>query len=643
MTDRIVSVGDDLTIPAGVIVPVDRVDGLGTAATADADDFATSSQGAKADAADTALAGRLSEASLSSTYAAKSAIGGLLPAPLVGVEVATAGTTPIALDVWGGYTWGAYGSSIYRSSDEGDSWELYTSTYPAGKTLARIMPTSDGEVMVCDAATLYKSSGWASGTPTWVLKATAAGTCQFLAWGFDGDSAGAKFISTEYSSATRADSRYVRMSLDSGDTWNIVYDSVAVHGATLANGSHLHGCCYDEWADRWYISEGHDDGGASGDIAGIYCSTDDGATWARAAKMVFNPAPTVVVATVDGLVLASDGSIPGLFGVLRRTDPALEELVNTYRWRTGRAGVIGFGRRGFRQPGTDVVYVSFATGYSDVAPIIAAGTATSGALAYTWTGTYAANDIINHPVMPSTHRMLAYAYMNGGANRQIITALAAPPGARSVTTVDTGGAVGGTANIGDSLALGPQSTTGDASRSVAVGVGAVASTTQDCTSVGNAASASTQGTAVGSGAVAHSYGVAIGKGATTGTNTEGTAIGTGAANTSTGAVAVGRSSSAGNASTAVGQLAVASGSGALALGYGAQATHTRSVVLRDASTAPYQIQGGARHVELTEVASAPGAGAANSARLYVRDDGSGKTQLVVIFATGAVQVLATEP
>ena len=68
MTDRIVSVGDDLTIPAGVIVPVDRVDGLGTAATADADDFATSAQGAKADAADTALAGRLSEASLSSTY-----------------------------------------------------------------------------------------------------------------------------------------------------------------------------------------------------------------------------------------------------------------------------------------------------------------------------------------------------------------------------------------------------------------------------------------------------------------------------------------------------------------------------------------------------------------------------------------------
>lgn len=39
----------------------------------------------------------------------------------------------------------------------------------------------------------------------------------------------------------------------------------------------------------------------------------------------------------------------------------------------------------------------------------------------------------------------------------------------------------------------------------------------------------------------------------------------------------------------------------------------------------------------------PSAGAANHARLYARDNGSGKTQLVVRFPTGAVQVIATEP
>ena len=37
------------------------------------------------------------------------------------------------------------------------------------------------------------------------------------------------------------------------------------------------------------------------------------------------------------------------------------------------------------------------------------------------------------------------------------------------------------------------------------------------------------------------------------------------------------------------------------------------------------------------------AGAANAVRLFVRDNGSSKTQLCVRFATGAVQVIATEP
>lgn len=48
------------------------------------------------------------------------------------------------------------------------------------------------------------------------------------------------------------------------------------------------------------------------------------------------------------------------------------------------------------------------------------------------------------------------------------------------------------------------------------------------------------------------------------------------------------------------------------------------------------------YVEFTEM-SEPAAPSSNMARLYVKDNGSGKTQLCVRFATGAVQVLATEP
>lgn len=47
-------------------------------------------------------------------------------------------------------------------------------------------------------------------------------------------------------------------------------------------------------------------------------------------------------------------------------------------------------------------------------------------------------------------------------------------------------------------------------------------------------------------------------------------------------------------------------------------------------------------IPFTEI-SDPAAPAANEARLYARDNGAGKTQLVVVFNTGAVQVIATEP
>ena len=46
---------------------------------------------------------------------------------------------------------------------------------------------------------------------------------------------------------------------------------------------------------------------------------------------------------------------------------------------------------------------------------------------------------------------------------------------------------------------------------------------------------------------------------------------------------------------------------------------------------------------LNECSSDPAAPGSNAAKIYLKDNGSGKTQLIVRFATGAVQVLATEP
>jgi hypothetical protein len=45
---------------------------------------------------------------------------------------------------------------------------------------------------------------------------------------------------------------------------------------------------------------------------------------------------------------------------------------------------------------------------------------------------------------------------------------------------------------------------------------------------------------------------------------------------------------------------------------------------------------------MTEM-TAPSAPAANKARIYAEDNGSGKTRLMVLFPTGAAQQIAIEP
>lgn len=58
------------------------------------------------------------------------------------------------------------------------------------------------------------------------------------------------------------------------------------------------------------------------------------------------------------------------------------------------------------------------------------------------------------------------------------------------------------------------------------------------------------------------------------------------------------------------------------------------------NSADLVVQDGA--VRLVEMV-APSNGPANTGRLFCRDNGAGKTQLCVIFGSGAIQVVATEP
>lgn len=99
-----------------------------------------------------------------------------------------------------------------------------------------------------------------------------------------------------------------------------------------------------------------------------------------------------------------------------------------------------------------------------------------------------------------------------------------------------------------------------------------------------------------------------------------------------------------NEITCVGYTARASVAKGTAIGTNTVVDHAASVALGSdvTTTADNQLCLAARHIEIVEM-TAPAAPATNAARLFVEDNGSGKTRLMVRFATGATVQLGIEP
>ena len=239
-------------------------------------------------------------------------------------------------------------------------------------------------------------------------------------------------------------------------------------------------------------------------------------------------------------------------------------------------------------------------------------------------------------------------------------------GASAVQAASTqkGVGVGVGVAVGEaSVAVGYQAG-GATARTFGVAVGATSTLTDnESTAVGHGASSGVYSVAVGRAAIAGGgYQAAIGGGAAVHASALGavaigyaatvpsdhdyaTAIGTQAKAEGAAASAIGAGAEAtGQETTSIGRHANATSVHAVAIGVDAQATHYDTVALgwASATSDPMQVAVGARHFEINESLDPP-APAANRARLYVRDNGSGKTQLCVRFPTGAVQVLAVEP
>ena len=564
------------------------------------------------------------EAGLSATYASREI--SLRVPDLAAVDLTT-DVTLIPIEVFDGYVWAVDDDVLKRSDDDGATWAT-VATLPAG-SVSRIIPTSDGEVVLTNGSVVWKSSGWTANpaTATYSVKVTksAPAGVGIRPWGFAGD--GQKFIVTEYSSVDYSESRYVWASTDAGTTWTIIFDKTT---ADVGNTSHMHAVEYDPWADRWWLSHGH------GVIRGTYWSPATiPATWTMLGGD-FQPdaAPTTLTATDDGIVCGSDSGDGGLYGIPRTEDPAAMTMRRTARWRTTVDGVAGYAERGYRDPRTGLVYVCFKSDHATVSSSIAAGDARTGR--FIWQEP--TPSVTRFPVVVVSPTGALFGTIDRNPDNDRVTGQVLAPGAPSF---DDGNVEGGMSGQQTSVAVGTGAATANRFETV-VGVGAGTTGVEAGTALGSAASADSRAVALGASATAGGAdSVALGYTASSpgvgqtalgseascyAGGTGATAVGTGATAGAAGvafgqdalggydlgqvrATAVGAGSVTSTDGSALGHAASAGGIGSVALGKSANGAQDNTVALgkNTATTAADQVSIGPRHLLIANTTTAAAA------------------------------------
>ena len=598
--------------------------------------------------------------------------------PLLDPSEELVGTDPWPVGVIDGALWGAKADhSLHRSTDSGTTWVQEELVTAATSLIQRLWPLGNGEVLVHAFGQLIVSTGWTSNPAavTWAeVLTTAPRVTFFTSWSVDVK--GSRVIAADYGNypdQPDPDEPWrLWVSTDYGQTFTLSLDLETVRDVGQLAHTHWHAVAVDTFRGLLWATNGDLD-----DTNQLWVSDDDGATWDALTAPLAKKRITAILPMRDGILLGSDdGSNVGPCGVWRINPDDFDDIQVLHVIESGNEGTSQIGTSAHTAPdGTG--YMCFEGFGSQGAPSVILASTTGRSVSEVWRDPTPDATVDNERKIYAISGPDGLGVMHGRITSTLhtgwhLTAGASKAGVPQVQRpllAGDGDVQGGTA-APLSATAGPQS--------VAYGEHAIAGTgtnSQMSVAVGYQAKA---------GAVnAAPFGTAFG--ALAWAKGSGSAAFGYDAQAEQGALAMGQSSRAGESATAIGpnaqalaQLALALGSGALAnffasvilgafsdtagpdtaaVGYStdtnwkgaafgafAQALGFGSVALGHSTVATIadSVAIGPRCFEITK-RTEPDAPAADNALVYIRDDGAGKEQLCVRFATGAVFVIATEP
>ena len=488
-------------------------------------------------------------------------------------------------------------TTLYESNDMGATWSAVF-TKPGRWT--KMLKCDDGEILVINGGPLVeKSSGWSvnRATATFRVVLTFPNLTGVLRWGIDGD--GTKFIATHYENGgTRADVRYAYISLDDGDNWGLVWDSVARFGPVIADQSHLHAACYDKYNDRFWLCEGHSD-------LGVFYSDNDGVAWTRLDATGFyeQSTPTTLTATPYGIVAGTD-QFPNGTHLFKGDDASTLRVEVAYVYRSLGAGTQLQCDAAVTDPKTGMVYIA-ASGHSAPAKsVIMASNGETASLVYESDTLDAIfNLAVKDGIVIAHQAGTPYRVIRGrvstiGSKQPLYDAGNSTPNdiAPNLSTVV---GKGSTADSLNSVALGREVALGTVGGQDCIGVGHsiiiesgtdnyavgrninLTGTTANVTVVTNGLTLNniTNAVVFGTGAsTTSSNTVAFGSGANV-LASNGTAAGNNASVTAGNGTAIGNQSTAGLLGTSVGSMSSANTTNATAVGYNSNTTGANGTTL----------------------------------------------------------------